>query len=327
MKRIFCFAALLINFFLWLPYAAAALPVPETIIGAEYEVKTSSVLNGKNKDYNPANMASFDPSKVWCEGNSSYGVGEWIELSLKEKPRSAVLRTIDLKVLPGYAATDQLYQANARPSRIVVEAFDRRTKQRVTGQSAYTFNLADAPFLQGFSLDIGLPSVDPSKIGIRIKIDDVFKGDKYEDMCITEIQVFLKERDRGILELRHEEWDAISSKEAGYLKEQLPKAERGDKKAMQGLIRLINGAYYTGAEGAEWLNEIYLDLLIKHPYPFLFLLARQESAVRNKVVEEGLLKPVSDQYSKKELLTAVKTAQKKGLNPPFLKKLIDFYSI
>jgi len=93
------------------------------------------------------------------------------------------------------------------------------------------------------------------------------------------------------------------------------------------MIRLVGGVYNTGVEGSEWLNEIYLDLLVKHPYPFLFLLTRQESDVRNKVVEEELLKPVSDKYSQKELLAAVKTAQQKGLSAPFLKKLIDFYSI
>src|SRR6266571_1803511 len=321
MKEVFRLV-LLAGLILWLPYAAAAPSAPETIAGAEYDVKTSSVLKQKNRDYSPVNMASLDPSKVWCKGNPGNGVGEWIELSLKAKPGATVVRTIDLKVLPGYAATDQLYQANARPARIVVEAFDRTTKQPVTGQSVYTFNLADAPFLQVFSVDVGR-SVDPSQINLRIKIDDVFKGDKYEDMCITEIRVFLREKGRGISvsDLGYAKWELLSHTEAGYLKEWRPKANQGEKWAIQRLIRLVGGVYNTGVEGSEWLNEIYLDLLVKHPYPFLFLLTRQESDVRNKVVEEELLKPVSDKYSQKELLAAVKTAQQKGLSAPFLKKL------
>ncbi len=322
MKEVF--RLLLAGLILWLPYAAAAPSAPETIAGVEYDVKASSVLKG-NKDYSPANMASLDPSKVWCKGKPGSGVGEWIELSLKAKPGATVVRTIDLKVLPGYAATDQLYQANARPARIVVEAFDRTTKQPVTGQSVYTFNLADAPFLQVFSVDVGR-SVDSSKISLRIKIDDVFKGDKYEDMCITEIRVFLREKDRGILELSYPDRDQLRQKEVEFLKAWLPKAERSDRMAVQGLMRLVGGAYATGVEGSEWLNQIYLDLLVKDPYAFLFLLSRQSADVRNKIVEDDLLKPASDKYSQRELLAAVRSAQKKGLNPPFFKRLIDFYS-
>ena len=327
MKQTFRFTASLISAFLWLSYAAAALSAPETVAGDEYVIKTSSVLKEKKRNYSPANMASLDLSKVWCEGSLGSGAGEWIELSLKEEPRAATIRTIDLKILPGYAATDQLYRTNARPSRITVEAFDRKTNQPITGQSMYSFNLTDAPFLQVFSIDVGR-SVDPSKISLRIKIDDVFQGDKYEDMCITEIRVFLKEKGRGVFvsDLGYDKWELLSHTEAEYLKAWLPKAEHGDKVAMQGLIRLISGAYATGGEGAEWLNEIYLDLLIKHPYPFLFLLTRQESDVINKVVEQELLNPITDKYSQKELLAAVKTAQRKGINSPFLKKLIDFYS-
>ena len=89
---------------------------------------------------------------------------------------------------------------------------------------------------------------------------------------------------------------------------------------------MVSGAYFITVEGAEWVNEIFLDLLVKHPHGFLMLVSQQEDEVRKKVVKE-LLSPVTDKYSHRELLAAVGAAQAQGLRSTFLQELIDFYSI
>ena len=74
------------------------------------------------------------------------------------------------------------------------------------------------------------------------------------------------------------------------------------------------------------MNEICLNLLVKHPHGFLILVSQQVDEVREKVVKE-LLSSVTDKHSHRELLAAVRAAQAKNLGSPFLQKLIDFYSI
>lgn len=319
------FIVLFIVGFTWLSGSVLAFTDVKTITGMDYDVKVSSVLQVKDRDYSDKNMSSLDISKAWCEGAAGTGIGEWIQLDLKNNSQIADLEAIHLKILPGYVKTDQLFKANARPSKIVVQVYDKMTKVSITQLKAYRFNLADQPSMQSFSIPIER-KIDPSKINILIKIEDVFAGSKYDDMCISEIRIFLQEKGKEILELPYGEREQLRLKEGEYIKRELPKAMEGNFKAIQGLIRLSEGAYITGVEGSEWLNEIYLDILVKHPYPFLFILSRQEQSLSDKVIQE-LLAPVSDKHSHRELLTAVKTAQRSGLNLPFMKKLIDFYSI
>lgn len=108
------------------------------------------------------------------------------------------------------------------------------------------------------------------------------------------------------------------------IKAQQPKAMRGDKDAIASLVRLAARHYAATAKGGAWINEIYLDLLVRRPRDFLAAVAWAEWKTRDKIVA-ALLAPVTDKYSRKQLLTAVKEAQTRGVRESFMEQLIAFY--
>ena len=89
--------------------------------------------------------------------------------------------------------------------------------------------------------------------------------------------------------------------EIALIARHLPLAKTGDSAALQRLIRLVDGAYITSAEGAERLNAIYLDLLVEQPSALLSMTDRQEHRVREKFVDQ-LLRPVNGKFLGQTLL-------------------------
>ncbi len=112
--------------------------------------------------------------------------------------------------------------------------------------------------------------------------------------------------------------------EMAVLERALPLAKAGDSAAMEALIGLANGDYIRSAEGGEWLNEIYLDLLLEHPRAFLSAIGRAEHRIRENAIAE-LLRPVHDAYSGGDLLAAVRWARNRGVEAPFMTRLEDLY--
>lgn len=113
----------------------------------------------------------------WCEGKPDAGKGEWIELSWP-KPRQVP----SLTILPGHAKSRSLFFANNRVKRA-----------RFTFSDGFKFetDFKDVPALQHI-----IPSQFPEgtyepwegKVtSLRIEILDVYKGEKYDDTCISEI--------------------------------------------------------------------------------------------------------------------------------------------
>jgi hypothetical protein len=121
------------------------------------------------------------------------------------------------------------------------------------------------------------------------------------------------------------EWERRINKEIEIIDTYLEDAEKGDKRAMAVLIRLANDEYIYTAEGSVWLNEIYLDLMVMHPYSFLLIVSKEPDEIKDKIIEE-LLAPLTFTYSKRKLRKAVQWAQKKGLKDDFLEDMIEFYS-
>jgi hypothetical protein len=90
--------------------------------------------------------------------------------------------------------------------------------------------------------------------------------------------------------------------EMAVLERALPLAKAGDSAAMEALIGLANGDYIRSAEGGEWLNEIYLDLLLEHPRAFLSAIGRVAAVrwARNRGVEAPFMTRLEDLYGELE---------------------------
>jgi hypothetical protein len=96
--------------------------------------------------------------------------------------------------------------------------------------------------------------------------------------------------------------------DAAVLERQLPLARGGDPAAMRALVGLVGGDYIRSAEGGEWLNAVYLELLLEHPVAFLSVIGRADEETREGAVAQ-LLRPVHDAYSGGDLLAAVRYAK------------------
>lgn len=108
-----------------------------------------------------------DPSTCWYEGAPGDGVGEWLEYSW-ERPREFS----GLTIINGYAASEELFDGNARPARLRLDYS--------TGKSE-TIELEDTLNPQSFELRPG-GGVDR----VRMTIEAVYPGDHWEDCCLAE---------------------------------------------------------------------------------------------------------------------------------------------
>ena len=146
-------------------------------------VTASSKLNSQgDNSYEPSNSNDLSYKTAWVEGVSGYGIGEYLEYEFPpEYPRITTV-----KVVNGYVKSKSAYSNNSRAKKL---------KMYVNGEPHVILNLKDLTAVQSFKVDpIGhtdrtnfeeLKSKTNSKI--RFEILDVYKGDKYDDVAITEI--------------------------------------------------------------------------------------------------------------------------------------------
>lgn len=113
-------------------------------------------------------MPFFNPKhKPWVEGVSGNGIGEYIEISADKEFNN-------LQILNGYVDVSRLdlYKKNSRVKSFTVEDFDNKIK--------YELELKDEVVFQYFNLE--KPTAH-----IRLTIKEVYKGNKWEDTCISSI--------------------------------------------------------------------------------------------------------------------------------------------
>ena len=287
-------------------------------------VTASSQLPSKSGQYGIANVLAGDPSKAWCEGAGGDGVNEWIQIDVKPQKAAKPADIIRLKILPGYGKSPKLYAANARPARITVKALDRTTGSTIGGKGAYNFVLKDNLQLQVLTLELASPH-DASKIRLLLTIDSVYKGGKYQDLCISEIDVVMADKKTLNAELSYQEEEAIIAQETEVMRTLLPAALKGDRHGIQSVVRLAGSYYIKTAEGGAWIDESYVELLVKQPYAFLFIVSQQEAAMQDRI-EQALLAPMTDKYPETQLLAAVKTAKAQGLSSTLMGRLEKAYS-
>ncbi|MDR3767417.1 MAG: VWA domain-containing protein [Butyricicoccus sp.] len=109
---------------------------------------------------------------AWVENTSGDGVGEWIQLSFDRT------YTINgLEVSNGYKKSADLYTKNNRPCEVRLHFSD----------GSYQDYTLDDVFEGAQRLTFPEPVTTNS---IRIEIRSVYLGTKYQDTCITELQVF-----------------------------------------------------------------------------------------------------------------------------------------
>jgi hypothetical protein len=159
------------------PAVAVAAPVERRLHSDQMEA-SSFLWNDWNKfqeNYHPNYIADDDPKTAWVEGASTSGAGEWVRIKLTDLDSTTKVR---LKIRNGYQKSKGLFKANARAKDVVVRLLPSRTEAKAT--------LTDK---QGWQ-EVSVTQASGKVSGIEIKVDSVYEGTKYSDLCISDVQVF-----------------------------------------------------------------------------------------------------------------------------------------
>lgn len=139
-------------------------------ISSNTQLSDENIGNEIN-NYSALNIIDNDYSTCWCEGSSDYGIGDYIEIQFDD-----VYLISEISIWNGLCKNEDLFYKNSRLSKISLTFSN--------GEESI-FELTDG-WENRHNL-IKFPSIETTYI--KITIDDVFAGNKYQDTCISEIYV------------------------------------------------------------------------------------------------------------------------------------------
>ena len=137
-----------------------------------YQIKASSFLPAEgDHSYEPEKVRNFWGDDAWCEGVKGSGVGEWLELTpAVPKPLNAI------EIEPGMTKTEELFKANARPKKVLVE---------LNGEKRFTVEIRDSKDVYR----IPIPDYSKPVKKIRLTFQEVWPGTRFEDLCVSGIRL------------------------------------------------------------------------------------------------------------------------------------------
>jgi len=153
----------------------------------------------KNIGFGPLSLFDGIPESAWCEGVPGDGIDEWVEFELKEDVLGLCIHNGFRKVNWYWQAThgnraEQLkavYNNNNRVKVLEIISNDGKVKQEIKIQHIpYAFPIQVKHEFENIYLPKGL---------YKVYIRDIYKGNKYEDTCLGEIE-FYSASAKGIIE-------------------------------------------------------------------------------------------------------------------------------
>lgn len=142
--------------------------------GGPDSIFASSTLSpNKNLDYKADNVHDFSLRTAWVEGIEGYGIGE--SITFRFAKQSPPVTTVE--IYNGYMKSDKVWQDNSRVKQL---------KLYVNDKPYVLLNLKDIKSKQIFVIDT-LQGVN-KELYLKFEITDVYKGDKYDDVAISEIE-------------------------------------------------------------------------------------------------------------------------------------------
>jgi len=128
------------------------------------------IENNRPSDaYRAEHLSDGKDSTCWAEGAEGPGIGEWVQFGFDTpKPVKA------LKIIAGYPKTPAVFQANNRVKKVMIVFSD--------GESQ-TATLADQKEFQRVLIDRDKPTRF-----VKLVIMEVYKGTKYDDTCVSEVE-------------------------------------------------------------------------------------------------------------------------------------------
>lgn len=151
--------------------------------GGPSKVSASSTLGSQgNNTYEAENAHDLDLKTAWVEGVKGYGIGEYLEYEFP----AAGPRINTIIIANGYVKSQTAWKNNSRVKQL---------KMYLDGKPVALLNLKDINAQQSFKVE-PLGQSDRSNLDalkdhpnwkLRFEIMDVYKGDKYDDVVITDL--------------------------------------------------------------------------------------------------------------------------------------------
>lgn len=136
------------------------------------KVTSSGYLKGSNEDYRDEFMIDHDPFTWWTPNPNRNGQGAWIELQFDDKIPMEGFEIWGGSHNPDYPKFGDIYKLNNRVKLGVCQFSDG---------TSINFELKDIDGWQWVKFDTTIQTSS-----IRLQITEVFKGDKWDDLCIAE---------------------------------------------------------------------------------------------------------------------------------------------
>lgn len=134
-----------------------------------YAIKASSAkIEENSRLYSVRNLIDRDSKTAWVPASNKSGIGEWVEFSFDEP-----MQVNSLNLTNGYAKSDESFTRNNRIKTAILE-FGDGSKSKVTLK------------------DTSKPQIIPVRKRtrtIRITISEVYKGTKYDDTCLSDVEL------------------------------------------------------------------------------------------------------------------------------------------
>ncbi|HOL22980.1 MAG TPA: hypothetical protein PLQ41_09045 [bacterium] len=148
------------------PGAGGSMPVDST--------EASSYLpEYKNIKYESFYARDGKFEKAWCEGVKGDGKGEWIQFNFTEwESYGRITNVYRILIVNGLAASKELYYANNRVKKLQLE-FSEGQKRIIE--------------LKDGVMNYQIFVVHTKAKWVRMRILEVYKGKKYDDTCISEV--------------------------------------------------------------------------------------------------------------------------------------------
>ena len=159
------------------PLPVLAAPIERRLHSDDIDA-SSFLWNDWNKfveNYHPNYVADDDPATAWVEGAKGSGAGEWLRVQITPLDHTTRVR---LHLRNGYQKSKDLFAANARAKDVTLRLLPSKAEKQVT--------LADRDGWQDVVIE------QPSGLvrTVEVTIKSVYEGTKYEDLCLSDMQVF-----------------------------------------------------------------------------------------------------------------------------------------
>ena len=144
--------------------------------GAQIESINADSFLRSQKDNEYHSVAVHDASllSAWVEGADGDGIGEGVEIVFSEDH----VRVCNILVYNGYQKSKETYYDNSRPKKL---------KLFINGFEYGILNLEDTHEVQTFTIPFTTSKGERNPLVFRFEIMEVYKGNKFEDTAISEI--------------------------------------------------------------------------------------------------------------------------------------------